>query len=59
MTHLQVESGPERVANKPKIKPNQLNSTPNHHGPSPKDQRRQSNEVGSIWTKAPTCIDWP
>ena len=51
MTHLQVESGPERVANKPKIKPNQLSSAQHHHGPSPEDNRRQPNEDGLIWSR--------
>jgi hypothetical protein len=44
------KTGPRRVENKAKIKPNQLNSTRNHHGPSPEDHRRRPDEVGPIWT---------
>ena len=54
MTYLPAKLGPEKVENKPKIKPNQLNSAQNHHGPSLEDHKRRPNNVGLDWTK-PRC----
>jgi len=60
MTYLPAKLGPEKVENKPKIKPNQLNSAQHHHGPSLEDNRRQPNEDELIWCgRTPTSPVWP
>ena len=43
---LPANQSPKEVENKAKPKSKHLNSAQYHHGPSPGDNRRQSNKIG-------------